>query len=102
MDPAKVEAITQWQVLTTIKGVRGFLGFANFYRTFISGYSDKVWPLTELTHKDRVFKWTPEADHAFEELKAAFVSVPVLAHFDYEKPIRVETDSSGWYIGGTL
>ena len=49
----------------SVKGVRGFLGFANFYRQFIKDYSDRVMPLTELTHKDRQFTWTAEANKAF-------------------------------------
>ena len=102
MDPEKVKAIHEWQAPTTVKGVRGFLGFANFYRRFIKHYSDLVRPLTELTHKDKAFSWTDEANQAFEHLKKIFLTEPVLARFDYEKPTRVETDSSGWCIGGTL
>ena len=72
------------------------MGFANFYRRFIKHYSDVVHPLTELTHKD------DEAEEAFQRLKRVFLSEPALARFDYEKSTRVETDSSGWCIGGTL
>ena len=55
MDPDKVKAIVEWEAPTSVKGIRGFLGFANFYRRFIDHYSDVVRPLTELTHKDRTF-----------------------------------------------
>ena len=78
------------------------MGFANFYRRFIKHYSDVVHPLTELTHKDKAFKWNDEAEEAFQRLKRVFLSEPALARFDYEKSTRVETDSSGWCIGGTL
>jgi hypothetical protein len=54
-DPDKVKAIVEWEAPTSVKGVRGFLGFANFYRQFIKDYSDRVMALTELTHKDRQF-----------------------------------------------
>ena len=74
----------------------------NFYRWFIEGFSDKVQPLTELTHKDKKFYWSEEVDKAFEELKTAFVLALYLAYFDYDKPTRIETDLSGWYIEGTL
>lgn len=102
MDPEKVRAISEWQAPTSVKGVRGFLGFANFYRRFIQGFSDIARPLTELTQKDRQFKWTPGADEAFHQLKRIFVSAPVLAQFDFDRQTRIETDSSGWCIGGTL
>lgn len=102
MDPDKIEAIASWEAPTSVKGVRGFLGFANFYRRFIKNFSDLVRPLTELTHKDRRFTWTKEANTAFQKLKDIFISAPALAQFDYDKPTRIETDSSGWCVGGTL
>jgi transposase InsO family protein len=102
MDPEKVKAIQEWEAPTTVKGVRSFLGFANFYRRFIKHYSDVVRPLTELTHKDRSFSWSTESDEAFKRLKRIFLTEPALAQFDYEKETRVETDASGWCIGGTL
>ena len=76
--------------------------FANFYRRFIEHYSDVVRPLTELTHKDKAFQWNDEAGKAFDKLKRIFLAEPALARFNYEKPTRVETDSSGWCVGGTL
>ena len=102
MDPAKVKAIQDWEAPATVKGVRSFLGFANFYRRFIEHYSDIVRPLTELTHKGRTFKWTEETEAAFQKLKRIFLAEPALARFDYDKPTRIETDSSGWCIGGAL
>lgn len=102
MDPDKVKAIRGWEAPTSIKGVRSFLGFANFYRRFIKDFSELVRPLTDLTHKDKQFKWTPSTDQAFHKLKEIFVSAPTLAQFDYDKETRIETDSSGWCIGGTL
>jgi hypothetical protein len=79
----------------SIKGVRSFLGFANFYRRFIKDFSDLVQPLTDLTHKDRHFTWSPEADKAFERLKAIFISAPALAQFDFDRETRIETDLLG-------
>lgn len=45
---------------------------------------------------------TPEALQAFDKLKQAFVTAPVLRHFDVKLPIRIETDASGHAIGGIL
>ncbi len=42
MDLEKIKAITEWEALISIKGVRSFLGFANFYRRFIKDFSDLV------------------------------------------------------------
>jgi hypothetical protein len=49
MDPEKVKAIKEWEALVNVKGVRSFLGFANFYRRFIKNYSELASPLTRLT-----------------------------------------------------
>jgi hypothetical protein len=55
MDLEKVKAIKEWETPTTIKGVRGFLGFANFYQRFIPNFSGIVRPLNNLTKKGTPF-----------------------------------------------
>ena len=55
IDLAKVSVILDWQPPITAISVRSFLGFANFYRTFIKNYSDLAMPLTQLTYKDKAF-----------------------------------------------
>ncbi|EFQ85321.1 hypothetical protein PTT_19763, partial [Pyrenophora teres f. teres 0-1] len=52
MDPEKVSAIQDWLLPKTLKDVQAFLGFANFYRRFIYGFSDIAKPLTHLTRGD--------------------------------------------------
>ena len=102
MDPEKIKAIEEWKPPTTVKGVRSFLGFANFYRRFIQGFAEIVRPLTDLTQKDKLWQWTPQAEEAFQKLKRIFLTEPALVQFDFDRPTRVETDSSGWCVGGTL
>jgi hypothetical protein len=102
MDPRKIDAVTNWPEPTTVKEVQAFLGFANFYRRFIAGYSKIAQPLTELTRKDLTFKWTNEADVAFRDLKRKFTEAPILATFDPQKKIVLETDSSDFAIGACL
>ncbi|KAM4057637.1 reverse transcriptase (RNA-dependent DNA polymerase) [Hirsutella rhossiliensis] len=96
VDPEKVQAIQQWQRPRSVKGVRSFLGFANYYRQFIPRFSNIAAPLTALTKKDAVFAWSKECDKAFEELKALLTSAPVLAQWDPDRETIVETDSSGY------
>ena len=55
MDPIKVEGITKWPIPTMVKQVRSFLGFCNFYCTFIPKFSDIAWPLNNLTRKN--YQW---------------------------------------------
>lgn len=102
MDPAKVEAIMEWAAPTTQKGVRGFVGFANYYRIFIEDFAEIIRPLTALTGKDTAFRWTDVEERAFQTMKTKFITAPVLAQFDPEKETRLEADSSGYVTGGCL
>ena len=52
MDQQKVDTIQEWQPPTRVRDVQSFLGFANFYRRFIKGFSKIVQPLVALTRKD--------------------------------------------------
>ncbi|KAI1006569.1 hypothetical protein K3495_g1652 [Podosphaera aphanis] len=60
MDPEKVRAISEWEAPKTTKKLRGFLGFSNFYRGFIDGYSKICTPLTSLTGKGTPSRWGAE------------------------------------------
>ena len=51
MDPVKVAGIADWPIPSTVKDVRSFLGFANFYQRFVPHYSDTARPLLDLTKK---------------------------------------------------
>ena len=53
----KVQVILDWPEPRKVKDVQSFLGFCNFYRRFIHGYSDIVIPLTRLTHKHISWKF---------------------------------------------
>lgn len=103
MDPEKVEAVQNWQPPKTVKGVRAFLGFANFYRRFIKNFSAIAKPLTDLTKaSSAAFRLPSDALRAFQELKSLFCTAPLLAHFDPERETTVEADASGWATGGVL
>ena len=83
MDPEKTRAIKEWEAPTSVKGVRSFLGFANFYRRFIQNYSALTAPLTRLTG-DVPFEWGKVEHEAFKKLKEIFVTEPALAQWDPE------------------
>src|SRR5882724_9417106 len=92
MDTAKTDTVSVWPTPTNLKAVQAFLGFANFYRQFIMGFSDIVIPLIRLTRKDTPFSWSPNHTKAFEMLKTSFTQAPILVHFNPNNPIVVETD----------
>ena len=81
MNSAKVESITSWPTPKSPDGVTMFLGLANFYRRFIKGFSDLAEPLTRLLKKDNLIKrfhWDLEAQKAFDYLRTAFITAPIL------------------------
>jgi hypothetical protein len=102
MDPAKVSAIVLWEDPENLTDVRSFLGFSNFYRRFIKGYSQVVSPMVALTRKGVPFQWNGDCKKAFELLKTAFTSAPILHHFDADREILVETDASDYVSAGIL
>jgi hypothetical protein len=94
MDPAKMETVAKWPIPENVRDVRSFLGFANFYRRFIKGYSTVAEPLTRLTRKDQSFCWETKHQEAFDTLKHAFTTAPVLHRFDHDRNILLESDAS--------
>lgn len=95
MDPAKVQAaLFLSPLLKNYKQVQRFLGFANFYRKFIQGYSSIVAPLHHLTSSKKKFKWSPQAERSFSLLKTRFTSAPILTLLDPKKQFIIEVDAS--------
>ena len=102
MDPQKVSAILDWPELSSVHDIQVFLGFANFYRRFIKGYSKVTNPLTSLLKKGRRFHFGDAARQAFNQLKTAFTSAPILAHFHPDRPSTIETDASDFAIAAVI
>ena len=102
MDPTKLTGIKIWIPPKTVKGVRSFLGFGNFYQRFIGNYMEIAKPLNELTKKTKIFKWSQECQTAFENLKKKFLEKPILIMPDPTKQFFVKSDASKWATGAVL
>ena len=102
MDPAKISAVVEWPTPDSRKRVQQFLGFANFYRRFIRGFSAIAAPLHALTSTQVQFHWSPEADAAFRILKHRFTSAPILTLPDPQQQFVVEVDASNEGVGAIL
>jgi hypothetical protein len=101
-DPAKMQAVLQWSTPKTVKELRSFLGLAGYYRRFVKHFGLISKPLTDLLRKGAVFVWTDIHEQAFDRLKTALTTAPVLALSDFSKPFTMETDASGGGIGAVL
>ena len=102
MDPAKITGVRDWPTPTTVKQVRSFLGFCNFYRAFIRGFSHLAKPLNNLMKKDTPWTWGEEQQTTFDTLRERIISEPVLIQPDLSKPFEIEVDSSGFARGAVL
>ena len=102
MDPAKIDTVINWPAPVNVRDVQSFLGFANFYRRFVFGFSKIASPLTNLTKKGTKFSWTSDCQQTFNTMKKAFTSDLILMHFDPDKKIVVETDASDFVSAGIL
>jgi hypothetical protein len=102
MDPVKLSGIRDWPTPTTVKQVRGFIGFASFYRQFIKKFSELILPLNNLLRKDTKFDWNDQCQEAFETLKGRFLQEPVLMMPDHSKPFQIESDASKYASGAVL
>lgn len=102
MDTKKPKGVQEWETPKTVKDIQAFIGFANFYRRFMRDCSKICSPMTALTKKGNEFNWTPFCDQAFQFLKNAFTTAPILMHFDPEKQIIVETDASDYVSTAVL
>ena len=98
----KVAAVKNWPTPTTLKEVRAFIGFANFYRRFIKDFLTMACPLHDLTKKDVSWQWNKEQQEAFNTIKRTFCSEPVLKVYDPDLPTRIEVNASGFATGGIL
>ena len=100
MDDNKVEAVAHWPTPTSVKDLQRFLGFANFYRRFIRNFSTIASPLTSLLKgSPKKIIWNDSAERAFQKLKEAFTTAPVLKHPDPAQPFIVEVAASETGVG---
>ena len=143
MDEETIDAVKAWPEPKSVWDIQVFIGFANFFRHFIQGFSKIAAPLTSMLktspqpadtlsatgvddrkvvrssgrNKGKLAKsdftkpvrraeepsfLTPNIRRAFTPLRQAFTEAPILQHFDSERHIRIETDTSVYAIGGVL
>ena len=102
VDKEKTRAVDEFPVPTTQRALRSFLGLCNYYRKFVKNYSKITVPLNELLQKDRKFKWEDKHQEAFEILKRALVTAPMIHYPDMNRTFILTTDASDTALGYIL
>ncbi|KAG5729105.1 hypothetical protein E4T56_gene3142 [Termitomyces sp. T112] len=102
IDSVKIAGVAEWLEPKNKKEVQAFLSFMNFYWRFIQDFSYHAHPLFDLTGKDVTWSWGPPQQVAFNALKLAVISGPVLLFPDDNSPFQVEADSSDFATGAIL
>jgi hypothetical protein len=108
MDPGRVSSIAEWPEPQSYRDIQQFIGFANYYRRFIEGFSRITRPLNQMLkgmvngRKPGRVKLEGAAAEAFRTLRVAFTKAPILVHYDVDAPIKVETDASNFACSGIL
>ena len=102
VDRAKIEVIEQIPLPTNVKGVQSFLGHAGFYQHFIKEFFHIARPLTSLLAKDAPFEFNDECLNAFQILKKALISAPIIQPPDWSLPFEIMCDTSDYVVGGSF
>lgn len=102
-NPDRVEAIVNFERPNSLRSLRRFLGMCNYYRRFISNYSEIVRPLTDLLKdKPKSVRWNDMAEASFIKIKELLISAPILTNPDFNKPFAIHCDASDTAIAGVL
>ena len=101
-DESRIQAVQNFPRPTTVKEVRAFLGFSNYYRRHIPHMSDLAAPLVNLTRKHVKFDWSEECEKGFQSIKQALLNYPVLRFPDFTKEFFLSTDASDFAISAVL
>jgi len=104
VDPAKIEAVVNWPVPKNVSQLRSFNGLTCYFRKHVKAYAQMIAPLTHLTRTDVPWNWGADCQQAFDEIKRALTTAPVLTLPDYTDPTGFEVlcDASIHGIGSVL
>ncbi|CAM8944792.1 unnamed protein product [Rhodiola kirilowii] len=102
VDEAKIDLITTLPYPSTVRDIQSFLGHAGFYRRFINDFSKKALPLSTLLQKEVPFEFTDACKKAFDDLKKALTSTPIIQTPNWELPFEIMCDASDFAVGAVL
>ena len=98
----RVSAIKDMPAPDKVTTLQSFLGLAIYYQSFIKNLHDLRAPLNELLKKDKKWRWTPEYQTAFDQIKKALTTDLFLMHYDLKLEIIVASDASSYGVGACI
>ena len=101
-DPAKVRAIIEMPPPENVASVQRLLGMVQYLCKFLSHLSDISKPLRDLTLQDAEWSWEEPQRSAFERLKTAVASTPVLRYYNLQEEVTLQCDASQSGLGAAL
>ena len=109
--PGKLMAIEKWEIPKTISDLRSFLGFTNYYSSYVDGYASVVSCLQDKLRVSKAdgkkgsklrISWTPQDQAAFDEIKRRLCSKLILQRVNPDRPFVIRVDASAYAVGATL
>jgi len=97
-----IEAVRNFPRPRTMVELQRFLGLTGYFRKFVKSYALIARPLQNLLRKSVPFIFDRDCEIAFEALKQALISYPVLRIYDPTLPTEIHTDASAVAIAGIL
>ena len=102
VNPESLGAVKVGPVPKCKKEVESLVGFVNYHRSHIEKLAEITLPLYKLMGAKAVFNWGPDQQEAFELLKVAMTTAPILAYPRQEEPFILDADASNHSIGAEL
>ena len=101
-DPKKVQAFASTSPPTNVSEVRSLLGMSNYCSNFIPDYATITEPLRRLTQKHAKFQLLSEHQAAYEKIKNALLTTPVMSYYDIDKQTILAVDASPFGVSAVL
>ena len=102
VDKSKIEILKTYPAPKNVKQVRSFLGYCSYYRKFVKNFAQIAAPLNSLLRKDHFYNWDSKCQEAFETLRTAMYTTPILAYANMDKPFVLSVDACSTGIGYVL
>jgi hypothetical protein len=98
----RVKVINELNPLTSKKGVQSFFGKINFVRRFVPDYASIVKPINLLLKKEQRFEWTTDTQEAFNNIKGAITTTPILISPYFQRDFIIYSFSTEAVVASVL